>query len=220
MAERNKKQCIGFDFIPEVSAHHFVLILPRKGEPETVLIEERYTYGEADQQRCPEPRARVDGYIWGRIAETVQSQFNRRLKDAGRKPSKFSPGENLLAPYLGKELTLLLWALEGIDPTDLPNAVANWLGFAPEERWWLYTTVKTSGATPDTTISRGWRKAICIAFAEAPAPPPAEDGRGLIAEPLPVFKGGTDTLTEDTAALPKAKTPKRKTDAEVLSLFE
>ena len=155
MAERIKKQSIGFGFVPEESAHHFVLLLPAKGEVEAAYIEERYTYGEAQEQRGPEPRARVDGYTWERIAETAQAQFNRRLKDTGRKTSKFTPGENLLAPYLGKELTLLFWALAEVDATDLPNALANWQGFAPEERWWLYTTVKTSGAGPETETGAG-----------------------------------------------------------------
>lgn len=217
MVGRSKKPSIGFGFIPEESAHHFVLSLPSKGAADTILIEERYTYGEPEEQRYPEARAQVNSYTWGRIADTVQAQFNRRLKDAGRKTSKFCPGENLLAPYLGKELTLLLWALAGIDATDLPNALANWLGFAPEERWWLYTTVKTSGAEPETVLLRGWRKAICIAFAEAPAPPPSEDGRGFITETG--LQGEMLPLPDDSEDV-NAKKPNRRKKQAALSLFE
>lgn len=179
----NHKSELGFGFDPAESGHHFVLILPAAGAP--VLLEERFGYGEAPDAPRAEPRARVDDYTWGRLAERVQAHFNRRLKDAGRRTGRFEPGENCLAPFLGKELALLLWACDGLDPTDLPNALANWQGFAPEERWWLYTTVKASGGGPEEGRDRGWRKAIRIAFAESPALPPSDGGRGLMIPPRP-----------------------------------
>lgn len=46
---------------------------------------------------------------------------------------------------LGKELTILAWALEDAGPELAITAVHNWLGLAPEERWWLYTM--TNAAT-------------------------------------------------------------------------
>ena len=171
---------IDFGFNPYESGHHFVLILPDEGESDDVSIEERFHYGDVAAPRDPEPRARIDSYTWSRVAVEVQTHFNRRLKDAGRRAGCFAPGENRLAPFLGKELTLLFWALDGTDPTDLPNALANWLGFAPEERWWLYATVKASGAGPEEGRDRGWRKAIRIAFAESPAHSPAGGSRGLL----------------------------------------
>ncbi len=171
---------LGFGFNPAESGHHFVLILPGEGEDGPAVLEERFGYGEtADVQRA-EPRARVDAYTWGRLVEGVQAHFNRRLSDARRRAGVFQHGENFFAPHLGKELALLFWASDGLDPTDLPNALANWQGFAPEERWWLYTTVKASGAGPDEGRDRGWRKAIRIAFAESPAPPRSDGARGFL----------------------------------------
>jgi hypothetical protein len=76
--------------------------------------------------------------------------------------------ESLLAPHLGKELTLLFWAVEDADPTLLPAMLANWVGLAPEERWWLYTTINATSGHPEHGQDRGWRKAIKIAFAENP----------------------------------------------------
>jgi hypothetical protein len=69
---------------------------------------------------------------------------------------------------LGKELVLLAWGTEEIPAEKVPHAIANWLGFKPEERWWLYTT--TAAATGDALRDRGvgWRKALVIALTENP----------------------------------------------------
>ena len=68
---------------------------------------------------------------------------------------------------LGKELTLLAWALEDADPELSVAAVHNWLGLVPEERWWLYTmTVATTGQAMQKGI--GWRKALRFALADNP----------------------------------------------------
>jgi hypothetical protein len=225
---------LGFGFDPVESGHHFVLILPPpsaeadgSASPAEVLLEERFGYGGASPQaegaRPPEPRARVDSYTWGRLAERVQASFNRRLKDAGRRTSRFAPGENCLAPFLGKELALLLWASDGLDPTDLPNALANWEGFAPEERWWLYTTVKSSGAGPEEGRDRGWRRAIRIAFAESPAPPPSDGGRGLLSPESKVVTGELDTPEQAAPnGMPDANASSRtrRRDGSQPSLFD
>lgn len=225
---------LGFGFDPAESGHHFVLFLPPpptevdgRDSPAEVLLEERFGYGDASANpegtRPPEPRARVDSYTWGRLVERVQASFNRRLKDAGRRTSRFKPGENCLAPYLGKELALLLWASDGLDPTDLPNALANWAGFAPEERWWLYTTVKASGAGPEEGRDRGWRRAIRIAFAESPAPPPSDGGRGLLSPDSTVATGGFDTLEQAAPnGTPRTNSPSRarRPDGSQPSLFD
>lgn len=161
-----------FGFDPKESAYHFVVDIT-DGE---VVIEERFTVDdEASTQLAPQVRAVLDAYRWGRISEVAQSHFNRRLQDAKRKTAKFGKGEHVLAPHLGKELTLLAWATEGLDSTDLPNAIANWLGLAPEERWWLYLMAKSSSSGSEPVSEpRGWRKAIRIAFGESPAPAPAD----------------------------------------------
>lgn len=63
---------------------------------------------------------------------------------------------------------MLAWAVEDADPTLLPAMIANWLGLASEERWWLYTTINATNGHPDHGRDRGWRKAIKIAVAENP----------------------------------------------------
>ena len=133
----------------------------------------------------PEPVTKVtlDAYRWGRVAEAVAGEFNRRLRAGGNPAGRWLKGETVLAAHFGKELTLLAWAIEEIDPTVLPSMLANWLGLAPEERWWLYTTINaTATATAPPDPGRGWRKAIRIAFAENPIDAPS----GLIRDLPPV----------------------------------
>jgi hypothetical protein len=185
---------LGFD--PAESAYHFVVLI----NEDKVTIEERFSVEDEVQPAfAPQLRAVIDSYRWNRLNEVVQSHFNRRLQDAKRKTAKFGQGEHLLAPHLGKELTLLAWATEGLDPTDLPNAIANWLGLAPEERWWLYLMVKSSSAGIEPIANpRGWRKAIRIAFGESPAPAPAD------------ARHATDTSNDKLIIEEESVTTKRK----------
>jgi hypothetical protein len=90
--------------------------------------------------------------------------------------------------------------VEDADPTLLPNMVANWVGLAPEERWWLYTTINATAGHPEHGRDRGWRKAIKVAFAENPAgAPPAS-----LAEHLPPIKEDPESEPIPAApALPK-----------------
>ena len=175
MAKRKTRDTLGFGFDPAQSAHHFALLVdPATG---SVVVEERFTWGEAagdddDQEVAPEATAKaiLDAYRWARIAPTVAETFNARLRAAGLSTAIWT-AESLLAPHLGKELTLLFWAVEDADPTLLPAMLANWVGLAPEERWWLYTTVNATSGHPEHGRDRGWRKAIKIAFAENPVAP-------------------------------------------------
>ncbi len=165
MARRRKIYDFGFD--PEQSPHHFAVVVDRSG---TVSFIERFVW-ETDAIEPtvhePRPKAVLDEYRWGRIAELAAEIFNQRLRRAGLKPGVWK-GETLLAPHFGKELTLLAWSVEDADPTLIPNMIANWAGLAPEERWWLYTTINATISHPQHGKDRGWRKAIKIAFAENP----------------------------------------------------
>jgi len=190
---------LGFGFDPRRTEHHFALLLPQQREGD-VAIEERFSYGrdaEIDGARLPVPKASLDWYRWGRIADTARVEFNKRLKQLEMKPGQWRGAEVLLASYFGKELTLLMWAVEDADATLIPNIVANWAGLAPEERWWLYTTVNATSGHPAHGRDRGWRKAIKIAFAENPAevsPSSLLDDAEPIRLPLP----------EDLRSLPEA----------------
>ncbi len=159
-----------FGFDPGEAPYHFAVVTG-KGESADVRIEERFEVDADATLGLREPNTKVvlDAYRWSRIADAARAEFNQRLDAHGRRPAAWRSSETLLAPHLGKELTLLAWAVEGADPTVIPNIIANWRGLAPEERWWLYTTVNATSGHPEHGRDRGWRRAIKIALAENPS---------------------------------------------------
>jgi hypothetical protein len=191
--ERTKSEILGFGFRPTPRAsHHFVVTIPRDEEG-FVRVAEHFVYGEEWEDaaarerlsdgkeplsvpiRPPQTKVEVSQHKWKLVADDVRAEFNRQLRTAGQKASNWKVSENYLSPHLGKELTLLLWAIEDADPSLIPNAVLNWAGFAPEERWWLYTTINAVAGHPSFGSKHGWRKAIGIAFCDNPVNNPANE---------------------------------------------
>lgn len=165
-----------FGFDPDGSAAHFLVHIPA-GSTVPVDISEHLTWNPErvadsvhlglDQQdgqiRCRLPRAK-----WNEIAEVLRAELNARLKKEGRRPGKWQAGYNALSRPLGKELTLLAWAVEDADPALVPTAIANWQGLQPEERWWLYTMTAAATGHCQAGRGRGWRKAVRFALTENP----------------------------------------------------
>ena len=166
----------GFGFHPEESVHHFVVTVPPANR-EDVLVAEHLSFdpdtghtppslgiGPQDSKlRAVLPRAK-----WNALADEVRIEFNRRLKRQGLPAGRWKTGSNPVARLLGKELTLLAWAVEDADPTLIPVAVRNWLGLAPEERWWLFTMTNAATGHALHGRGRGWRKAVRFALTENP----------------------------------------------------
>lgn len=160
---------IDFGFDPSRSPHHFAVV--PHGSTYVQFIE-RFAYGESVDNGVDAPRealkAELDLERWQRIRDDAASVFNAHLRAAGVRATSWRKGTaTLLAPHLGRELLLLVWAAEGQDLSVLPAVRLNWRGFAPEERWWLYSTINASSRHPEHA-ERGWRKAIKIALAENP----------------------------------------------------
>ena len=65
-------------------------------------------------------------------------------------------------------LMVLAWAVEEADPGVIAQAVENWLGLKPEERWWLYTMTNAATGHALTGRGKGWRKALRYALTENP----------------------------------------------------
>jgi len=164
-----------FGFDPSESQHHFLLNIPRRAT-QKIEISEHFTWNEQTGSSSVTLGTQDDGQIrvvlarpkWDAIADEVRAEFNQRLRRMGRKPGAWRVGHNLVRRELGKELVLLAWAIEDADPGLIPNALANWKGLVPEERWWLYT--QTAAATGHGVIDRGkgWRKAVRFALTENP----------------------------------------------------
>jgi hypothetical protein len=164
-----------FGFDPAESRHHFLVTIPR-GAKQDLHISEHFTWSEAEGSSSVTLGMRVDGQIrvvlarpkWDAIADDVRAEFNRRLKKMGKKAGQWRVGINLVRRELGKELVLLAWAIEDADPSLIPNAVANWKGLFPEERWWLYTQTAAATGHGVNDRGKGWRKAVRFALTENP----------------------------------------------------
>lgn len=102
---------------------------------------------------------------WDAICDPVKAEWNERLKKYNQKTGRWSKVTRLDRLF-GKELTLLAWVLEDAPPELWRGIYLNWRGFAPEERWWLYTTTAATSNRPEWGKDWGWRKALRIAFIE------------------------------------------------------
>ena len=179
MAARTESQTTlvshSFGFDPEESRHHFLVKIP-SGAKQNIEISEHFTWSESSGSSVVSFGGEEDGQIrvvlarpkWDAIADEVRAAFNARLRSMGRRAGLWKVGINLVRRELGKELVLLGWAIEEADPALVSNAVANWKGLVPEERWWLYTQTAAATGHGVSDRGKGWRKAVRFALTENP----------------------------------------------------
>ena len=129
-----------FGFEPDESAAHFLVHIPA-GSTLPVEISDhlswdvervQYSVHYGAQREDGQVRCRLARSKWNDIAEVVRAEFNSRLKKSGKRPGRWKTGYNPVARILGKELTLLAWAIEDADPALTNTAVANWQGLSPD----------------------------------------------------------------------------------------
>jgi hypothetical protein len=162
-----KQDTIGFGCPNATDPHHFVVDIP-VGRDGFVSISEHYGI-KTGINGLPEvaERCLLLRPIWSLIAEDVKREFNERLRSKKMTTSRWLIGVNKIERLLGKELLVLAWAVERANAENVPNAVRNWIGLRPEERWWLFTaTAAATGRAEDDEI--GWRKALRFALTENP----------------------------------------------------
>lgn len=164
-----KVQAIGFGYLPDETKHHFLVRTPRSVN-EDIKVYERFEWDEKEEQTSEvvyeHLKVSIDRHKWELVKEVIQKEFNKVLKHNNVLVGKFKIGDVPVERLLGKELVLLLWAIEDSDPKLIPVAIKNWLGLSREERWWLFTM--TNAITGDADDKRGWRKAIRYALTENP----------------------------------------------------
>ena len=167
-----KTQYIGFGFKPEELEYHFYVVIPagRKAS-DIIFVYERYHWDSDGAQKIRHEEDRLKATMprskWRLMADTVKNEFNSRLKQSRIPVGKFSSGGVPLEKLFGKELMVLLWAVEENAPSGISTALRNWLELLPEERWWLYTmTNAASGGMKD--VGYGWRAALRYALCENP----------------------------------------------------
>lgn len=154
----------GFGYQPARSAgYHFEV---RHAPSGGISVWERFG-GAAEGEKARE-RARLSPHRWSPVQGAVAADFNQRLQQARITPGRWMKQVTPLAPHFGKELVLLIWAIEDQDLTLIPRMLANWRGLAPEERWWFYTTINASPRSRAADQSYGWKAAVKIAFLDEP----------------------------------------------------
>jgi hypothetical protein len=184
----------GFGCPTGIDPHHLSVLVPA-GRNEPVEIVEKFGIRSGIDGLPDEiVRSELARPKWTAIADHVKRIFNERLKEKGLSPSKWSPGENKLERLLGKELCVLVWAIEVASEDVVPVALKNWAGLKPEERWWLFTmTAAATGEASDKDV--GWRKALRFALTENPVRDAADFRarrkkpvqRDLLPKSLPLF---------------------------------
>lgn len=150
---------------PDIYAEHAFLVRLTRGRDARAVVTEVFGRAPTEREpswapetvlRCEAPRA-----AWDAVAGEARAEFNRRLRADGKPSGRWGAEETAVQRLFGKELLVLLWAVEAPDvrPEEIPVAVRNWLGLKPEERWWLYTmTAAGTGLAHQTGL--GWRGAL------------------------------------------------------------
>ena len=206
----------GFGFQPRESQHHFVVTIPGRRREE-VLIAEHLTFAAGGGYAPPslgigiqdaKLRVALARVKWDEIADAARVEFNRRLKKHGVPTGRWKRGDNPVARLLGKELTLLAWAVEDADPALIPTAIRNWLGLAPEERWWLFTMTNAATGHALHGRNRGWRKAVRFALTENPVTANSRERQTEMFRLVADYdEGRTNGRERRAPVLPKASRP-------------
>jgi len=165
-----RKNVFGFGFMPLESQHHFLVIIPR-GSKNNIIVYERFQWQDSEDEQQIDfnddrPKVEISKYKWKQIEDELRVEFNERLKKDDMPTRRWKIGQVPVQRLLGKEMVLLMWAIEDCDPSVIPTAIKNWKGLSPEERWWLFTM--TNAATGNIGDKRGWRKAVRYALTENP----------------------------------------------------
>lgn len=155
---------LGFGVPATSEPHHFVVAIPR-GNTAPVLIREHLGMtGDSGRVQVLD-RVLLDRPRWTAIRAEVQRAFNARLAEHNLAPGTWRVGETPIDRLLGKELCVLAWAIEHLEPEHIGIALRNWLALRPEERWWLFgMTALATGGIEDA--DEGWRVALRYALGD------------------------------------------------------
>ncbi len=172
---------------------------------------------EREAQWAPETilRCETSRDVWDVVSPEARAEFNRRLKLDAKPIGRWDAKETAVQRLLGKELLVLLWAVEADDvsPEEIAVAIRNWHGLKPEERWWLYTmTAAATGLAHQGGM--GWRgalrQALCFGTRADAFHLGAVTGRGNL----------PPRTNETYAAKPKKKRRKKGEDSGALFAAE
>lgn len=158
VAQKGASPTLGFGVPATSNPHHFKVTIPRSNTGRVQISEYLGLHAATDDLEVID-RVLLERPRWTAIRSEVQRAFNARLAAHGLKSSVWKVGENPVDRLLGKELCVLAWAVERMEPEKIPVAVRNWLALRPEERWWLFgMTAMSTGGVFDA--GKGWRAAL------------------------------------------------------------
>lgn len=158
----------GFGCPVTMDPHHFKVVIPAGRGDDVLIIEDFGLAGGSNGVPEQVERCRLRRGIWTAMAATVKQAFNERLKEKQIPLGRWNTGDNRVDRLLGKELCVLVWAVETVSEDMVPNGLRNWLALNPEERWWLFSKAAAGTGTVDH-VDLGWRKAIRVALTEVSA---------------------------------------------------
>jgi hypothetical protein len=150
----------------DIYREHAFLVRLTKGREAKALVFEVFGRPPAESHAsawAPETilRCEVPRDVWNAAAPEARAEFNRRLRIEGKPAGRWGADETAVQRLFGKELLILLWAIEqpDVSPEEISVGIRNWLGLKPEERWWLYTmTAAATGLAHQ--VGMGWRDAL------------------------------------------------------------
>ncbi|MEE9426448.1 MAG: anti-phage-associated DUF3780 domain-containing protein [Methylococcales bacterium] len=164
------RKTIDFGCPNDIDPHHFVVHIPAGRSGDIIITEHFGLLGGTNGVPESEVRAVIPRAHWRKLADTLKRVFNERLKVHKLGSSRWKTGDNKVERLLGKELCILAWGMEHVELDYAPVALNNWLGFKPEERWWLFSmTAASSGKVEDS--DRGWRQALGFALMDGEQSP-------------------------------------------------
>ena len=149
----------------DIYQEHGYLVRLTRGRDARALVFEVFGRPPAEQEadwapetilRCDVPRS-----VWDAVSGELRADFNRRLRLEEKQAGRWGAEETAVQRLFGKELLVLLWAIEAPEVTaeEIAVAIRNWHGLKPEERWWLYTmTAAATGLAHQ--VGMGWRGAL------------------------------------------------------------
>lgn len=163
----SERKTTGFGVPNDIDPHHFVVDIPAARANPVVITEQFGLSGGSNGLPDSLERCRLNQDAWNGIRKELERVLNDRLKEKKLATSRWRSGKNQVERLLGRELCVLAWAIEAAPKESIPNAIRNWSGLKPEERWWLFAMAASmTGTSQDVDI--GWRKALRVALTENP----------------------------------------------------
>ena len=162
--------------------------------------------------------ADIEGATWRKVSARAVRELAQDMGEAeltGKRAPTLKTGANRLSPLVGRELALLLWAIQEEGAIEQLEAILHgWRELAREERWWLYA----KAAAPGQRSGTGWRRGLFHALSELPESrsaavspekkkPSNEDFRSVLDAPPPPLAATVSLAFHDSGADTAATAP-------------